>query len=60
MKKFAIFLPSTEQAQIIEGQSASVTRKPDGLRVVISQNGKRISFNGVVIFCEVSDKIELQ
>ena len=61
MKKFAIFLPNTDQAQIVEGLSATVTRKPDGLKVVINLGlKKRITFNGVIIFCEVSENIKFQ
>jgi hypothetical protein len=61
MKRFALFLPNSEQAQIVEGSNATVKRKLNGLlRVVIVQNGKRIVFNDVVIFCEVSKQIEIE
>ena len=60
MKRFAIFLPNTEQAQIIEGLSATVTKKDDGLKVVINHGGKKKStFNKVIIFCEVSEQIKV-
>jgi hypothetical protein len=60
MKKFAIFLPNTEQAQIIEGISAVVTRKADGLKVVINLgNKKKVTVNGVIIFTEVSESVRV-
>jgi len=60
MKKFAIFLPNTEAAKIVEGTSADVTRKPTGLRVVVNNGNKRQIFNGVIIFSEVSKDIFIQ
>jgi uncharacterized cupin superfamily protein len=60
MKKFALFLANAEQAKIVEGNSATVTRKPDGLRVVISVGNKRQIFNEVICFCEVSEKITFE
>jgi hypothetical protein len=60
MKKFAIFLPLADQAQIVEGTSATVVRKPDGLKVVITVAPKsKKNFNGVIIFCEVSEQIKV-
>ena len=60
MKKFAIFLPNIEQAQIIEGLSATVTKKSDGLKVVVTTAPKvKKTFNQVVIFCEVSEQIKV-
>lgn len=60
MKRFAIFLPSAEQAQIVEGLSATVVKKSDGLKVVINQGlKKKITFNDVIIFCEVSEQIKV-
>lgn len=60
MKKFAIFLPDKEQAEIVEGLSATVTRKPKGLKVVINQSNKqKVIFTGVIIFTEVSEKIKV-
>ena len=60
MKKFAIFLPDSEQATIIEGVSASVKRVKDGLKVVITHTDKtKTTFKGAIIFTEVSDKIKI-
>ena len=60
MKKFALFLPLADQAQIVEGTSATVTKKSDGLKIVIKLEGnKKLTFNGVVIFCEVSEQIKV-
>ena len=59
MKRFAIFLPDKDQAQIIEGDSATVTKKKDGLKVVIKSEKSKLTFNGVIIFCEVSSQIKV-
>ena len=60
IKKFAVFLPNIEAAKIVEGTSADVTRKPTGLRVVISSGNKRQVFTNVIIFSEVSKDIFVQ
>lgn len=61
MKKFAIFLPNKDQAEIIEGLSAVVTKKKDGLKVVVTIAEKsKITFNKAIIFCEVSEQIKVQ
>lgn len=60
MKRFAIFQTGTEQSQIVEGLSATITRKGDSLNVVINQSNKsRQVFKNVIIFTEVSDKIKM-
>lgn len=61
MKKFAIFLPNKEQAEIVEGLSAVVTKKKDGLKVVVTISDKvKRTYSKAIIFCEVSEQIKVQ
>jgi hypothetical protein len=60
MKKFALYLPNTEQPKIVEGLSAVVLKESGGLKVTITTAPKKKqTFNGVVIFCELSEQIKV-
>lgn len=61
MKTFALYLTPNDNPQFVEGDSAEVNKKPNGLSIVIKTAGKKKqTFTGVVLFCEVSEKIKLQ
>lgn len=61
MKKFALYFHPNEQPQFVEGISADIKRKADGLKVTIKTGIKNKKvFEGVTIFCEVSEKIKVQ
>jgi hypothetical protein len=61
MKKFALYFSPNENPQFVEGLSADVKRKPNGLKVTIKTGLKsKLTFEGVTIFCEVSEKIKVQ
>jgi len=59
MKKFALYLTPEEKPKIFEGTSATVKRDLDGLTVTIFNGKKKTVIKGVVIFCEVSEKIKV-
>ena len=62
MKRFAIYLPSKEQPEIIEGISATVKRQKDGLKVTVKHGGEfnnTTIFKGAIVFTEVCDEIKV-
>ena len=62
MKRFAIYLPSKEQPEIIEGISATVKRQKDGLKVTVKRGGEfngTTIFKGAIVFTEVCDEIKV-
>lgn len=60
MKKFALYSSPNEQPQFIEGDDVIIKRKSDGLKITVKSGKKKQVFEGVVIFCEVSEKIKVQ
>lgn len=61
MKKYALYSTPNENPIFVEGDKFEIKRMKDGLRVTVHAEGKKKQvFDGVVIFCEVSEKIKIK
>ena len=61
MSKYALYSSPNENPVFVEGDKFEIKRKSDGLRVTVHAEGKKKQvFDGVVIFCEVSEKVKVQ